>query len=85
MKSIPSDVELMAHELVRVCAHHRVCLTAFAFSAGDGSEKNPPFVFHFGTIEDNIDTIRKTNELLTAFLKRAEGNTIKTILRKNDA
>jgi hypothetical protein len=81
MEGIPSEVEQIANMLVRVCAKHRVCLSAFAFRYEPGT----PFMFHFGTIEDNIDTIKKTNELLTDFLERAEGNTVKTILRKNDA
>ena len=59
--AIPEEVELMANELVRVCARYHVALTAFAFAAGsdDGSKK--PFVFHFSTIGDRGDNLRRTH------------------------
>jgi hypothetical protein len=77
---IPEDVELMANELTRVCAKHRVCLTAFAFRYEPGT----PFMFHFGTIEDTIENIRETNEKCVEALD-LHPNPTRTVLRKNDA
>lgn len=83
MEGIPQDVELMANELVRVCAKHHVALTAFAFRAGDKEAKQQPFVFHFGTIMDNYENIRKTNDMCIDLMERAQPE--RKILRKNDA
>lgn len=78
---IPQEVELMANELVRTCARHRVALTCFAFR--EGGNGFPPFVFHFGTIADEMDKLRKTHEMLLEFLGRA--GVERKILYKNDA
>jgi hypothetical protein len=78
---IPEEVELMANELVRTCAKHRVALTAFAFREALGEAK--PFIFHFGTIDDKGENLRKTHDTLLDFLDRS-GVERKT-LYKNDA
>ena len=80
MEGIPEDVELIANHLVRVCAKYRVCLTAFAFRYEPGT----PFMFHFGTIEDNLDVIQATNERCLQVLG-GHPNPVRTVLRKNDA
>ena len=81
--AIPEEVELMANELVRVCARYHVALTAFAFAAGsdDGSKK--PFVFHFGTIGDRGNNLRRTHDMLLDFIERS--GVEQKILYKNDA
>ena len=80
MEGIPSEVEQIANMLVRVCAKHRVCLSAFAFRYEPGT----PFMLHFGTIEDDLEVIQKTNDLCVRTLSE-HPNPTKTILRKNDA
>jgi hypothetical protein len=80
MEGIPTEVEQIANMLVRTCAKHKICLTAFAFRYEPGT----PFMFHFGTIEDDLEIIQKTNDICVKALSE-HPNPTKIILRKNDA
>jgi len=80
-KGIPAEVEFAANDLVRTCARQGVALTAFAFR--EAKDETKPFIFHFGTISDSGENLRKTHDMLLDFLDRS-GVERKT-LYKNDA
>lgn len=80
LKQIPPELGEAATAMVRLCIQHDVGLSGFVFAAGKA-----PFVFHFGTLKEDLDMLRGVHEGLFDLLGNNSDRIQHKVVQKNDA
>lgn len=79
----PKPTPAAATALVRACTKYKVGLTGFAFVAGKTAPVSP-FIFHFGTLKEDMDALRGVHEGLFDFMSSNSDSIHHKTIQKND-